>query len=162
MNRPISGTRRAQLIELVLREPLSSATVQHGRVLAGTALFVMAAKAGIQLTGAGGFGTGTAAIGPSARSLLNLLVVLLGIRFLIGLAAGVLELYVRWLALGPEIDGAAAAPGNAFENALKAQVEFRLARDLSKPVVWLELGLTGAILLLDGLTPLIVGGLSLR
>lgn len=162
MGRPLSGTRRAQLIDLVLSEPLSSATVQHGRVLTGTALFVMAAKAGIQLTGAGGFGTGTASIGASAHSFLNLLIVLLGIRFLLGLAAGILELYVRWLALGPEVDSAPSAAGNAFEKAHKAQIEFRLARDLSQPAVWLELGLTGGILLLDGLTPLIVGGLSLR
>ena len=162
MNRPVSGTRRAQWIDLVLSEPLSSATVQHGRMLTGTALFVIAAKAGIQLTGAGGFGTSTASIGAAARSFLNVLVVLLGVRFLIGLAAGVLELYVRWLALGPEVDSAAAAAGSPFEKAQKAQIEFRLARDLSKPVVWLELALTAGILLLDGLTPLIVGGLSLR
>jgi hypothetical protein len=130
-------------------------------MLTGTALFVIAAKAGIQLSGAGGFGTGTGSIG-AARSFLNLLVVLLAIRFVIGLAAGVLELYVRWLALGPEVDSAAAAAGSPFEKAQNAQIEFRLARDLSKPVVWLELALTAAILLLDGLTPLIVGGLSLR
>jgi hypothetical protein len=155
-----SVTRRVQLAGLLFDEPLSNTTIQHGRMLTGSALLVMATKVGIKLAGSGGI-EATSPVGPNeAQAFMDLVIVALMLRFAIGLVAAVVRLRLRWKILGPEVE-AELSSDDDYARARVEQIKYLADRSVSGFTLPSMVILFVVTFLVDGVTPVIVGVFAL-
>jgi hypothetical protein len=157
----LDGNERAKLISLLLNDPLSSSTVQHGRMLTGTALFVMAAKKGIEVAGTGGV-NGTPKV-PTANvnQFMRLVLVALLCRFAIGVAAGLVQLKLRWDVTRSEAYAAPDSASSPFAAERKEQLKYLLGRKLSGLSFFMNIAMYALMLAADGLVPVLAATLAL-